>query len=302
MIRPPYLRKGDILGIAAPAGCFDRTEIEPAVEMIRSWGFRVVFGKHLFKRRHSFAGTDNQRAEDLQMMLDNPDIRAILCARGGYGAVRVIGKIKFPGLLKSPKWIVGYSDITVLHAALQQLLGMESIHGAMPRVVPPKVPDLVSFDSLRAMLTGEVSEYRIRPHKLNRPGTAEGILVGGNLSVLYSLSGTCYDPDTRGKVLFIEDLNEYLYHVDRMMMNLKLRGKLEGLAALIVGSMLDMKGSPSGFHKAAYQVILEAVAGYDYPVLFGFPAGHDATNMALPMGREVGVSVGEECRVKWSNE
>ena len=179
MIRPPYLKKGDTIGITAPAGCFSEPEIGPAVEMIRSWGFPVVFGKHLFKRRHSFAGTDKQRAEDLQEMLDNPDIKAVLCARGGYGTIRIIGKLRFANLLKSPKWIIGYSDITVLHAALQQCVGMESIHGAMPRVVPPAEPDVMSFDALRAMMTGEVQEYRIQPHKLNRQGEAGGALVGG---------------------------------------------------------------------------------------------------------------------------
>ena len=300
MIRPRYLRKGDTVGITAPAGCLKRKEIDPAVELIRSWGLNVVFGKHVLSKRHSFAGTDNQRAEDLQQMLDDRSVNAIICARGGYGTIRIINNIKFGHFLKHPKWIAGYSDITILHGALQQCLGVESIHGAMPRVVPPELPDVVSFDSLRAMLFGEISEYTLQPHKMNISGTAGGTLVGGNLSVLYSISGTCYDPDTYGKILFIEDLGEYLYHIDRMMMNLKLRGKLEHLSGLIVGDMLNMKGSASGFTKPAYKIIREAVAPYGYPVMFNFPAGHSHPNLALPMGREVVLEVGRDrCKLSF---
>jgi muramoyltetrapeptide carboxypeptidase len=259
--------------------------------MITSWDLKVVFGNYLFHRRNSFAGTDKQRASDFQRMLDDPDIRAILCARGGYGTVRIMDKLNFDNYLKHPKWIAGYSDITVMHAFLQQCLGAESIHGAMPRVVPPDRPDVVSFDTLRAMLFGEVKEYALPPGKLNIPGQATGTLVGGNLSVLYSVSGSSYDPETLGRILFIEDLNEYLYHVDRMIMNLKIRGRLKGLNGLIVGTMSGMKSSPSGFHKPAYEIIREAVAEYDYPVMFGFPAGHGRPNLALPMGREISLTV-----------
>jgi muramoyltetrapeptide carboxypeptidase len=292
MIRPPHLQKGDTIGITAPAGCLAEPEITLAVDLIRSWGLHVEFGKHLYSRRSSFAGTDKQRASDLQLMLDNPHIRAILCARGGYGTLRIIDKLRFGNFLKNPKWIAGYSDITVLHSFLQQCLGTESLHGAMPRVIPPETPDLVSFDSLRAILFGEIKEYALQPHKLNLSGKAQGTLVGGNLSVLYSLSGSCYEPDTFGKILFLEDLNEYLYHIDRMIMNLKIRGKLKGLSGLIVGGMIGMKSSASGFRKSAYEIIHDAVAGYSYPVMFGFPAGHGHPNLSLPMGREVALTVG----------
>jgi muramoyltetrapeptide carboxypeptidase len=170
----------------------------------------------------------------------------------------------------------------------------------MPRVVPPALPDVASFDSLRAFLFGEVSQYTLRPHPLNRPGSACSILIGGNLSVLYSLSGTCYDLDTRGKILFIEDLSEYLYHIDRMLVNLKLRGKLANLSGLIVGGMLDMKSSSSGFRKPAYKLIYEAIKEYDYPVLFGFPAGHGHPNLSLPLGREVTITVADSgCMLKF---
>jgi muramoyltetrapeptide carboxypeptidase len=291
MIRPPYLQKGDIIGITAPASYLSQSEIAPAVEIFQSWGLEIEYGKHLFARRNSFAGTDNQRSADFQAMLDNPRIKAIMCARGGYGTIRMIDKINFKAFLSSPKWIVGYSDITVLHATLQQKLGTESIHGAMPRVVLPHVPDSVSFDSLRSLLFGQVNEYGLQPHRLNIQGKATGTLVGGNLSVLYSIAGTDFEPDTNGSILFIEDLNEYLYHIDRMIMNLKIRGRLASLSALIVGGMTAMKRSPSGFHKPAYSIIREAVAGYNYPVMFGFPAGHNRPNLSLPMGRKVSLSV-----------
>jgi muramoyltetrapeptide carboxypeptidase len=294
MIRPPRLRQGDAVGIAAPAGSLSEPEIMPAVEIIRSWGLQVVFGRHLFKRRNSFAGTDGQRTADFQKMLDDRNIRAVLCARGGYGSIRIIGNLKFGNFLQNPKWIVGYSDATVIHAFLQQCLGTESLHGAMPRVIPPALPDAESFDSLRSALFGGLKEYDLPPHKLNIPGNAKGILVGGNLSVLYSIGGTCLDPDTAGRILFIEDLGEYLYHIDRMMMNLKLRGRLQGLNALIVGGMHDMKVSVSGFRKPAYAVIREAVAEYGYPVLFGFPAGHGRPNLSMIMGREVRLTVGSD--------
>lgn len=303
MIHPPYIRKGDTIGIVAPAGKLKKSEIAQAVELFQSWGLKVKTGRHVFRRSGSFAGTDDERAADLQEMLDDPAISAIICARGGYGTIRIIDRLDFKLFRKHAKWIVGYSDITVLHAKLQQELGMESIHGAMPRVVAPKEPDLVSFESLRAMLFGEVKEYRVPSHRLNRAGKASGALVGGNLSVLYSIAGTVFEPDTRGSILLIEDLNESLYHIDRMMMNLKVRGKLATLSGLIVGQMLDMKGSPGGFNKPAYQVIHEAVSEYDFPVMFGFPSGHDHPNLALPMGREVRMEVGRaQCGVAWERD
>jgi len=292
MIRPRYLQKGDVIGITAPAGCLDQKEIEQSIEILRSWGLSVETGKYLFRKRHSFAGTDNQRAVDLQQMMDNSQIMAIICARGGYGTIRIIDKLNFERFIKDPKWIVGFSDITVLHSALHGLR-IESIHGVMARIVAPKKPDMVSFESLRALLFDEVKEYHLQPYKLSIQGKAKGMLVGGNLSVLYSLAGTPYDIDTRGKILFIEDIAEYRYHIDRMMMNMKISGKLRNLAGLIAGDMTDMKSSSSGFKKLPYQIIREAVSEYKYPVMFGFPAGHEAVNLALPMGRVVEMRVDE---------
>ena len=300
MITPPGLRKGDTVGITAPASRLSEQEIIPAADLIRSWGLNVVFGRHLFSDRNSFAGNDNQRAADFQQMLDDPDIRAILCARGGYGSIRIMDRLKFGNFLQHPKWIAGYSDITVIHAFLQQCLGTESIHGAMLRTVSPGQPDLTSLDSLRAVLFEGLREYALKPHHLNIPGEATGTLVGGNLSVLYSIAGSCYEPDTAGRILFIEDVGEYLYHIDRMIMNMKVRGRLSSLAGLVVGEMSGMKTSPSGFRKPAYKVIREAVASYGYPVMFGFPAGHGHPNLSLILGREVTLAVeAKGCKLKF---
>lgn len=299
MIRPGYLRKGDTIGIAAPAGSLLQKEIEQAVDIFRSWGLTIEPGKHIFRKKGSFAGTDDQRAGDMQKMLNDTRLKAIVCARGGYGTIRIANRLNFDSFVKNPKWIVGYSDITVLHSALHKL-AIESIHGAMPRIAEPKKLNLVSFDSLRSLLFGEVSRYRIRTNSVNRSGVGKGELTGGNLSVLYSLNGTRFDIDTRDKILFIEDIGEYLYHLDRMMMNLKLSGKLDRLAGLIVGEMTDMKATTAGFRKSAYQVIREAVAEFDFPVIYGFPAGHGDVNLALPMGRVVTMEVSDrECDVRF---
>jgi muramoyltetrapeptide carboxypeptidase len=291
MITPPLLRRGDTVGIPAPAGCLAEPEVQPAIELIRSWGLHVVTGQYLFKRRNSFAGTDAQRAADFQAMLDDPSIKAIICARGGYGTIRILQRLSFEKFIRHPKWIAGCSDITVLHAFLQQHAGIESLHSAMPRYVPPEKPDLASMDSLRAALFGEVRQYGIQPHKDNLYGTAKGVLIGGNLSVLYSLAGTGIEPDTAGRILFLEDVNEYLYHIDRMIMNLLWRGRLKDLKGLVVGAMNGMKVSGSGFRKPAYAIIREAVSGYGFPVMFGFPAGHLRPNMSLVLGREVQITV-----------
>jgi muramoyltetrapeptide carboxypeptidase len=290
MIRPPLLRKGDTVGIAAPSSYLLKEELEPGLELIRSWGLQVMIGQHVFRRSNSFAGTDEQRAADFQAMLDDPGIRAIICARGGYGTVRIIRKLNFDKFLRHPKWIAGCSDITVLHGYLQNL-GVESLHSEMPRFVPPAEPDLASMDSLRAALFGETRQYSIQPNAGNKPGKSRGILTGGNLSVLYSLAGSDLEPETAGRILFIEDIGEYLYHIDRMMMNLAVRDRMKDLKGLVVGTMNNMMISGSGYRKPAYSVIREAVSSFDFPVMFGFPAGHAHPNMSLILGREVEITV-----------
>ncbi len=291
MITPTYLQPGDIIGIVAPASFVTAEEIQEFKKLAESWGLIVKEGKNLYLKKNSFAGTDAQRISDFQQMLDDKSIRAIVCARGGYGTIRIIHKLDFRNFQKNPKWIVGCSDITVLHTFLQQNTGTESLHAIMPRHFSNRKKDLSSVDSLKKALFGELSGYVIKPHANNRTGKASGILIGGNLSVLYSLRGTSLDIDTKGKILFIEDVNEYLYHIDRIIMNFKISGKLKDLAGLIVGGMSGMKVSVSGFDKSANEIILEAVDDYKFPVMFNFPAGHIRPNMTLILGREITMQV-----------
>ena len=290
MIKPQYLKKGDKIGIVSTAGKIEKEYIDNAVNVLSQSGFEVVLGKNILASNNMFAGTDEKRAFDFQQMINDESVKAIICSRGGYGTVRIIDKIDFSGLIKSPKWICGYSDVTVLHSVINQKYGIETIHGTMP----------ISFSKAKSLellidtLTGKIPEYEIKSDALNITGTAEGILTGGNLSVLYSLRGTLYDIDTDGKILFIEDLGEYLYHIDRMMMNLKIGGKLKNLKALIVGGMTDMKEGNTPYGKSANEIILDSVKEYGYPVCFNFPAGHIEDNFPLVMGRKMRVEVGKE--------
>ncbi len=291
MITPPYLQPGSIIGLVAPASFITAEEIQEFKNLAESWGLIIKEGKNLYVKKNSFAGTDAQRISDFQDMLDDKNVRAIVCARGGYGTIRIVHKLNFNNFLKSPKWIVGCSDVTVLHTFLQQNFQTESLHAIMPRHFSNRKKDQSSVDSLRQALFGELSGYSVKSHKDNRTGKATGILTGGNLSVLYSLRGTNMDIDTKGKILFLEDVNEYLYHIDRMIMNFKISGKLKDLAGLIIGGMSGMKVSVSGFDKSVNEIILEAVNDYKYPVMFNFPAGHIRPNMALILGREVTMQV-----------
>jgi muramoyltetrapeptide carboxypeptidase len=296
MITPPFLQPGDTIGLVAPASYVTAEELKQFLSIAGTWGLKVKQGKNLFRRKNSFAGNDAQRASDFQQMLDDPEVKAILCARGGYGTIRIVDKLNFQHFENNPKWIAGCSDITVLHTLIQKGLNTESLHAIMPRHISARKNDHSSLDSLKIALFGGLYEYTIKSHGNNRQGEARGILVGGNLSVLYSLRGTRLDPDTNGKILFLEDVNEYLYHIDRMIMNLKISGKLKELRGLIIGGMSGMKVSVSGFRKTANDVIMEAVEEYSYPVMYNFPAGHIRTNMALIMGREVTMKVGlQDC-------
>ena len=283
----PYLKQGDTVAIIATARKINNTEIQPAKEFLESKGLNVLLGKHLFETDNQYAGTDAQRAEDLQWALDNKDIKAIIIARGGYGTVRLLEKIDFTEFKKQPKWLVGYSDVTVLHSAIHQL-NIASMHATMPINF---FKNEEATQSLIASLFGTMEAISISPCNQNKNGTAKGIVVGGNLSLLYALSGTAYDLETTNKILFIEDLDEYLYHLDRMMMQLKLSGKLKNLRALIVGGMTDMRDNTIPFGKTAEEIILDAVKEYDYPVCFNFPAGHIDKNLALKLGAEYELTV-----------
>jgi len=299
MLRPPDLQPGDTVGILAPARKVSPEEMAPFIEMLTSWGFNVIEGKHLYGDHNQFSGTDEERTADFQAMLDNEGIRAIFCARGGYGSVRIIDRLDFSRFRKTPKWIVGYSDISVFHAHLGRNLGIQSLHAAMPINFPPEGEMNSSMQSLKEALEGKDPEYIVEAHPLNRPGEAEGYLCGGNLSMLYSIAGSASDLETAGKILFIEDLDEYLYHVDRMMMNLKRAGKLDSLAGLVVGGMSDMNDNPIPFGRTAEEIIADTVQEYDYPVVFGFPAGHLPENLALIMGARVRMVSGIPCLLQF---
>jgi len=291
MITPPYLKPGDKIGIVAPARKIELSEISFAIEVFESWGLQVELGKNIFKTDRQFAGTEKERADDFQYMIDNPEIKAILCARGGYGSIKMVKHIHFENLLKNPKWIVGYSDITVLHAIVNEKLKMKTIHGIMPFNINPENKDDDSVMSLKNALFGKNIRYNINGDILNNPGTTSGILIGGNLSVLYSLAGTKYEYDYSDKILLIEDLDEYLYHIDRMMMNLKYSGKLQTLKGLIVGGMTDMHDNQIPFGRSAYEIINESVREYNFPVCFNFPVGHQKENRALTFGSKINLTI-----------
>jgi muramoyltetrapeptide carboxypeptidase len=299
MITPNYIRSGDKIAIVSPARKIKREEVQTAIEVFNSWGLEVVEGKNLYDDFNQFAGTDEARRAGLQEMMDDDSVKAIVCSRGGYGTVRIIDDLDFTRFTQNPKWIIGYSDITVLHSHIHRHFGIETMHAIMPVNFKGPCDKNQSVTSLKKALLGKDLEYAFDTDPESRPGTAEGQLVGGNLSILYSLSGTPSDIDTRGKILFIEDLDEYLYHIDRMMMNLKRSGKLEGLAGLIVGGMTDMHDNEVPYDKTANEIIMEAVADYDFPVCLNFPAGHLDQNCAMILGRKVKLTIHDQTKLQF---
>jgi len=288
---PPYLKPGDMIGITSPAGFVLREGIIPAATLMQQWGFKIRLGYTIGKRDFTFGGTDAERLDDLQKMLDDPQVKAIMCARGGYGSVRIVDGLNWGRFKAHPKWVIGFSDITVLHAHIQRNFGIATIHSKMCNSFPdvwdtadPLQKDTI--ESIRKALTGERMSYTAEAfNSLNRPGTATGILVGGNLKTLETLAGSASDMNTDGKILFVEDTGEYLYSIDRMFWNLKRTGKLERLAGLIVGGM-KIKQDPldEQFGKNIYDIVLEKTKEYRYPVCFDFPVGHQVNNYALRCG------------------
>lgn len=285
MQKPPALRKGDTIAIVATARKAVKEELEFAINLAEEWGLHVILGKSIGAEEHQFGGDDALRAFDFQQQLNNPEVKAIWCARGGYGTVRIIDEIDFTAFIKNPKWIIGYSDITVLHSHIHNL-GIQTLHGQMPVDIENKSE--AARESLRKILFEE--EYNIQflaDNKLNKAGEAEGILVGGNLSMLYSMCGSPSAIETKNKILFIEDLDEYLYHVDRMMQNLKRNGYFDSIKALLVGGMTEMNDNAIPFGYNAQQIISQYIQDKEIPLVFDFPAGHISNNLALPFGRKV---------------
>lgn len=284
MIIPPYLTAGDTVALAAPARKIAESEILPAEKMLRKAGFNVFYDKRLFAEDHQFAGSDEMRTRYFQELLDNGDVKAIWCVRGGYGSSRIIDRLDFTRFQKHPKWICGYSDITVFHNHLQQNLQTATIHAIMPVNITDENTQTPAVQSFLESLTGKVLTYELEIHPLSRPAPFSGILTGGNLSMLYSLIGSPSDIDTAGKVLFIEDLDEYLYHIDRMMLNLKRSGKLSCIKALLVGHLSDMHDNTVPFGKTAEEIVADCCCNMDFPLLFNVPAGHLPDNRAFRMG------------------
>ncbi|MGZ5133638.1 MAG: S66 peptidase family protein [Flavitalea sp.] len=289
-IIPGYLKRGDTIGITSPAGYITVEEITPAVRQMEGWGFKLKIGESIGKRLYTFGGTDDERKKDFQAMLDNPAIKAIICARGGYGVVRIIDQLNFEKFKLKPKWIIGFSDLTVLHSHLSHNYKIASLHSKMCNSFPEdwskaEPVQVETIHSIRRALTGEKLQYFIPPHEKNKLGVTEGILVGGNLKTLESLSGSKSDISTTGKILFVEDTGEYLYSIDRMFWNLKRTGKLSGLKGLIVGGFKVKPDDPGEeFALSVQDIVLEKVKGYKFPVCFDFPVGHQKNNFALKCG------------------
>jgi muramoyltetrapeptide carboxypeptidase len=290
MTFPPFLESTDKITVVAPAKAVNVAEIKNGILEMEKLGLHVNQGKHLFQKFNQFAGSDEQRTEDFQAAIDNPEIKAIFCARGGYGSMRIINKIDFSSLANNPKWIVGFSDITVFHNHLHNI-NIASLHAAMPLSFGKK-PELIS--EILAILSNKKYQYNISASALNRKGKTRGKLVGGNLTLLSNLIGTKYDIDTRDKILLLEDVGENLYKIDRMMMHLKLSGKLENLKALVVGTFNLTEDNDIPFGKNAYEIVREKVEEYHYPVMFNVPAGHDLNNKPFVLGAEHELEVSDK--------
>lgn len=291
LVLPPYLNIGDTIGITCPSGFSTLEDIQPAVQMLQQWGYQVKIGDTIGKRDFTFGGTDAERAADFQQMLDDHKVKAIICATGGYGAVRMVDLLNLKNVRKYPKWVIGFSDITVLHSHLHQVHQLGTIHAKMCGSFPK---DWASADpiqqeavlSIQKMLTGNRIDYPIQTCLHNRNGIGKGILVGGNLRILENMSGTASSIDTKGKILFVEDVSEPLYNIDRMFCNLLRSGKLTHLKGLIVGGFTDIKpDNPSSpFGRDVFTIVKEKTAAFNYPVCFDFPVGHQKNNFALKCG------------------
>lgn len=292
-IRPAILQVGDTIAIVAPAGILKgkKKTIEAAKMLLKNWGLVPVLGPHLFSESYHFAGSDAQRLKDLQWALDRPDVKAIWCARGGYGSMRIMDELNFESFKKIPKWLVGYSDVTALHNQLQNL-GYETLHAMMPVNMEEAAKTITaSITSLKAGLFGTLAEHSIKPNKSNRIGNAKGILTGGNLTLLTAQLGSASQLDTQNKILFIEEIGEYKYHIDRMLQSLKRAGYFDHCNGVIVGDMMDIKANSPAWGTGMEELIMNILDPYDFPVAFGIPAGHKPENLALIFGRSIDLNI-----------
>ncbi|WP_372474054.1 LD-carboxypeptidase [Capnocytophaga sp. ARDL2] len=291
MIQPAFLKKGDKVAIVCTARSFSVEEAQAGIELFQSWGLEVVLGKTVGQNNYQLAGTDKERADDFQAMLNDPSIKAIWMARGGYGSVRIVDQIDFSVFAQSPKWIIGFSDITVWHSHLHTL-GFQTLHAIMPYSVPNATPE--AKETLRKALFGEKMQIEAPCHPLNIQGKVKGTLIGGNLSIIYSLLATPSEINYHDKILFVEDLCEALYHVDRMFYSLKRSGKLQQIKGLIVGGMTDMSYNEIPFNNTVEEIIYHHTKDIGIPLCFDFPAGHIPDNRALVFGKEVKLYVDKQ--------
>lgn len=289
MQKPEALQKGDKIAIVTTARKVKHEELQSGIKLAESWGLEVVLGKSIGAEENQFGGSDELRASDFQAQLDDANIKAIWCARGGYGSIRIIDLLDFRSFQQHPKWVIGYSDVTVLHSQIHNL-GIQSLHAQMPVDIDSKSEE--AKESLRKHLFDESYAIEFSANNpLNQEGSAEGLLVGGNLSMLYSMCGSSSSIDTQDKILFIEDLDEYLYHLDRMMQNLKRNGYFDSIKALLVGGMTEMHDNAIAFGSTAQEIISGYMQGKNIPVIFDFPAGHIKNNLALKLGAKTKLSL-----------
>ena len=289
---PPYLKKGDCIGLVAPAGFMPSEKMQTCIDILEDWGYRVKLGATTHSNSANyFSGTDEERLRDLQDMLNDPEVNAILCARGGYGVSRIIDRLSFRKFKKHPKWIIGFSDITVLHTHLYANYKIASLHAPMAAAFNDGGFNNPYVQSLKAALEGVPASYESAVHEFNNPGTAKGVLVGGNLTLLAHMIGTRSDIKTKNKILFLEDIGEYLYNIDRMLLQLKRAGKLDKLAGLVIGGFTDNKDTERPFGKSVYEILYDQFRDFDYPICYNFPVSHEKENYALKVGVEYTLQV-----------
>ncbi|MDG5490519.1 LD-carboxypeptidase [Psychroserpens sp. SPM9] len=296
LIQPPYLKAGDTVAIVATSGILKNRdeEVERAVKLLDSFGLHAVIGKHVFKQANHFAGTDDERCEDFQNALDDPTISAIWCARGGYGAVRILDKLDYTKFRKHPKWLIGYSDITALHSQLHNE-GFQSIHALMGVSLTEDLEDIkATVETFRSTIFGMPVNYTLKGSSYNRIGEASGPLVGGNLTMLHTMLGSKTSINTSGKILFIEEIGEYKYHIDRMLQSMKRAGYFDNCAGVLVGDMSKLRKNTTLWGTSVEQLILDALSDYDFPIAFNMPAGHEKDNRAMVLGKTVTLTVKKE--------